>query len=64
VPGVMGRLNTVFSTRNLNVAAESLQTDGELGYVMVDAEGPPSLCGEVLGALCAIEGTIRARVLG
>ena len=64
VPGVLGRLNTVFSTRNLNVAAQSLQTDGELGYVMVDAEGPPAGCSEVLGALCAIEGTIRARVLG
>ncbi|MGI4940372.1 MAG: phosphoglycerate dehydrogenase [Janthinobacterium lividum] len=64
VPGVLGRLNAVFSERNLNVSAQSLQTDGELGYVMIDAEGEPSLCGEVLGALCAIEGTIRARVLG
>ena len=63
VPGVLGRLNAVFSERNLNVSAQSLQTDGELGYVMIDAEGEPALCGEVLGALCAIEGTIRARVL-
>ena len=63
VPGVLGRLNAVFSARNLNVSAQSLQTDGELGYVMIDAEGPPSTCGEVLGALCAIDGTIRARVL-
>ena len=63
VPGVLGRLNAIFSERNLNVSAQSLQTDGELGYVMIDAEGEPSLCGEVLGALCAIEGTIRARVL-
>ncbi|HEY0206263.1 MAG TPA: phosphoglycerate dehydrogenase [Acetobacteraceae bacterium] len=63
VPGVLGRLNAVFSERNLNVSAQSLQTDGELGYVMIDAEGEPSLCGEVLGALCAIDGTIRARVL-
>ena len=63
VPGVLGRLNAIFSQRNLNVSSQSLQTDGELGYVVIDAAGPAEGCTEVLGALCAIEGTIRARVL-
>ena len=60
VPGVLGRINAVFSSRGLNVAAQSLQTDGEVGYVIVDAE--PGGVG-ILDELCGIEGTIRARTL-
>ncbi len=63
VPGVLGKLNQVFSARNLNVSSQLLHTDGELGYVMIDAGCPLDACKEVLGALCAIDGTIRARVL-
>jgi D-3-phosphoglycerate dehydrogenase len=63
VPGVLGRLNTVFSARGLNVSAQLLQTDGDLGYVMIDADSRERDQGEILDALCAIDGTIRARVL-
>ena len=52
------------SSRGLNVHAQSLQTDGELGYVVVDADSLPGERSEVLNALCAIEGTVRARVVG
>ncbi len=64
VPGVLGKLNAVFSSRGLNVHAQSLQTDGQLGYVVVDADSPPGQQSEILNALCAIEGTVRARVVG
>ena len=64
VPGVLGKLNAVFSSRGLNVHAQSLQTDGQLGYVVVDADSPPGQQSEILDALCAIEGTVRARVVG
>ena len=64
VPGVLGKLNAVFSSRGLNVHAQSLQTDGELGYVIVDADSLSGQRDEVLDALCAIEGTVRARVVG
>ena len=64
VPGVLGKLNAVFSTRGLNVHAQSLQTDGQLGYVVVDADSPPGQQTEILDALCAIEGTVRARFVG
>ena len=64
VPGVLGKLNAVFSSRGLNVHAQSLQTDGQLGYVVVDADSPPGQKAEILDALCAIEGTVRARVVG
>ena len=59
VPGVLGRLNAVFSSRGLNVHAQSLQTDGKVGYVLVDAESQPGQLGDILGALCDIEGTIQ-----
>jgi D-3-phosphoglycerate dehydrogenase len=62
VPGLLRRVNDVFSARGLNIAAEYLQTDGDLGYVVVEAEGeaPEET---VLAELRAIEGTIRARLL-
>jgi len=63
VPGVLGHINAVFSDRHLNVSSQLLQTDGELGYVMVDADRCPEGQGAVLAALCAIDGTIRARAL-
>ncbi len=63
VPGVLGRLNAVFSDRGLNVSSQQLQTDGELGYVMVDTERQADSQEGILNALCAIGGTIRARAL-
>ena len=63
VPGVLGSINAVFSRRGLNVSAQQLQTDGELGYVLVDVDRRPDDHAAVLAALCAIDGTIRARAL-
>ncbi|HEX2136261.1 MAG TPA: phosphoglycerate dehydrogenase [Microvirga sp.] len=63
VPGMLGRLNEVFSRRGLNIAAQYLQTDAEIGYVVVDAEGRPELSREILRELRALDGTIRARLL-
>ena len=63
VPGLMGRVNQVFSSRGINIAAQYLQTDGEIGYVVVDAEVPPDASAAVLQELRAIDGTIRARLL-
>ncbi len=61
VPGILGRVNAVFSDRGLNVAAQYLQTDGELGYVVVEVEGAPDPA--VLAELSALDGTLRARSL-
>ena len=63
VPGVLGQINAVFSQRELNVSSQLLQTDGELGYVLVDVDRRPELRAATLAALCAVDGTIRARVL-
>ena len=63
VPGVLGQINAVFSQIGLNVSAQVLQTDGELGYVMVDVERRPTGRSATLAALCDVDGTIRARAL-
>ena len=62
VPGLLFRVIDAFSKRGQNIAAQFLQTAGELGYVVIDAEGPGDE-DSVLGDLRKIEGTIRARVL-
>ena len=61
-PGVLRGVTEVFSSRGMNITAQYLQTDGDIGYVVVDAEGDtPSSA--VLEGLRAIDGTIRARHL-
>ena len=62
VPGLLFKVNDVFSRRGQNIAAEYLQTSGDIGYVVVDAEGP-SDDESVLADLREIDGTIRARLL-
>ncbi len=62
VPGILFRVNDVFGRRGQNIAAEYLQTAGDIGYVVVDADGPAE-DESVLEDLRQIEGTIRARLL-
>jgi D-3-phosphoglycerate dehydrogenase len=62
VPGMMRRLSQVFESRNLNISAQYLQTDAEIGYVVVDVDGDVDET-EVMADLTALDGTIRARFL-
>ena len=62
VPGMLGRVNAVFSGRRLNIAGQTLQTDGELGYVVIETETEQG-CDGVLSELEGLEGTIRARLI-
>ncbi len=61
VPGIMGAINSVFSENELNVAAQFLQTNDAIGYVVIDVDAEYS--DMALSKLAAIEGTIRSRVL-
>jgi D-3-phosphoglycerate dehydrogenase len=61
VPGIMGEINKVFSDNKLNVAAQFLQTNEAIGYVVIDIEAEYSDL--ALARLANIEGTIRSRVL-
>jgi D-3-phosphoglycerate dehydrogenase len=53
----------VFSSRDANVTGQYLQTDGEIGYVVVEADVRAGSSKDVLEEMRAIEGTIRARLL-
>ena len=61
-PGILAAINDIFRAHRLNIASQVLQTDAEVGYVVVDAEEVPDP-GAVLADLRALPGTIRARLL-
>ncbi|MDO9442336.1 MAG: phosphoglycerate dehydrogenase [Beijerinckiaceae bacterium] len=63
VPGMLNRLNQVFSRHGVNIAAQYLQTSGDVGYVVVEADGCGGDAEAVLEEMKACEGTIRARLL-
>ena len=63
VPGTLGRVVEVFSRRSLNIAAQYLQTDGEIGYVVIDADTPMDDGAAVLEELRALDGAVRAAAL-
>ncbi|AAU38350.1 MULTISPECIES: phosphoglycerate dehydrogenase [Basfia] len=60
-PGILNKINQVFVDENINIAAQYLQTDAKIGYVVIDVETDDST--DLLQKLKSIEGTIRARVL-
>jgi len=60
-PGFLRRLNDAAEQAGANVAAQFLQTEGDLGYAVADLEG--ELPTDFLDRVRAIDGTIRARVI-
>ena len=61
VPGVLSEINRLFSERHINIAAQYLQTRGEIGYVVIDVEAEHSEL--ALARLADVTGTLRSRVL-
>jgi D-3-phosphoglycerate dehydrogenase len=61
VPGVMAQVNDRFSRSGINVAAQYLRTNDEVGYVVMDVDVDASAV--ALDELCAVPATIRCRVL-
>ena len=62
-PGMLNKLNNLISDRGLNIGSEFLQTEGEVGYVVIEADGAGDYADDILTAMRAIPGTIRARLL-
>ncbi|MFT3792482.1 MAG: phosphoglycerate dehydrogenase [Rudaea sp.] len=62
-PGILSRLNEVFSRDNINIDAQYLQTDAKLGYVVIDVSTTAADADKLRSALAAIPGTLRTRVL-
>jgi D-3-phosphoglycerate dehydrogenase len=63
VPGMMMKLNDIFSRRSMNIASQFLQTDGEVGYVVIEADGTREDCEQVLEEIRVLDGTLRARII-
>ncbi|MGX2948648.1 phosphoglycerate dehydrogenase [Frederiksenia canicola] len=60
-PGILNKINQVFVDLNVNIAAQFLQTDPQIGYVVIDVESEHT--DEALKRLKEIDGTIKSRVL-
>lgn len=61
VPGVLAQINERFSRAGINIAAQYLQTNNEIGYVVIDVDATASQV--ALDELSAVDGTIRCRIL-
>ena len=61
VPGVLAHVNERLSAAGINIAAQYLSTNEEIGYVVIDVDSAASHSS--LGELCAVPATIRCRIL-
>ena len=63
VPGMLRRLNEIFVQRDINIIAQYLETDREVGYVVLDADLTGHDSHGLLDDIRALDGTIRARLV-
>ena len=63
VPGVLSRINEIFSKQGVNIDGQFLRTDAKLGYVVIDVTAPEAQSDELKDALSEIPGTLRTRIL-
>jgi len=61
VPGVLSEINSIFSETGINISSQYLQTNEEVGYVVMDIDVQYSEL--ALARLNEVNGTIRTRVL-
>jgi D-3-phosphoglycerate dehydrogenase len=63
-PGVLSAINRIFSEDQINVAAQYLQTNPRIGYVVIDIESDePEETLSLKRRLDEVPGTIRTRVI-
>ncbi|MGX9424672.1 MULTISPECIES: phosphoglycerate dehydrogenase [Bradyrhizobium] len=63
VPGVLRQVNDAVSRHGINILAQYLQTDPEVGYVVLETDVVGGEGEGLLADLRAVDGTIRVRVL-
>ena len=61
VPGVLSHINSILSDNHINIAAQYLQTNEAVGYVVIDIDAASSDL--ALDKLAQVPGTLRSRVL-
>lgn len=57
VPGVLAKVNTIYSSHGVNVETQQLSTRGTVGYAVTDIDAP--MTDELLGELESLPETIR-----
>ncbi|HEY3740489.1 MAG TPA: phosphoglycerate dehydrogenase [Bryobacteraceae bacterium] len=63
-PGVLSAVNAVFSSRNINIVGQYLQTNPRIGYVVIDIDtGEREEALLLKRLLDEVAGTIRTRIL-
>lgn len=60
-PGILSQITNILAENKVNIAAQYLQTKGDIGYVVTDIDKNSSDI--ALEKMLGIEGTIRARIL-
>jgi D-3-phosphoglycerate dehydrogenase / 2-oxoglutarate reductase len=61
VPGVLSEINTQLSENKINILAQYLKTNEEIGYVVLDVD--KQLSAQALGLLKEVKATIKVRML-
>ena len=61
VPGVLSEINTTLSSHNINILAQYLKTNDEIGYVVLDID--KKLSNQALQLLKEVKQTIKTRLL-
>ena len=60
-PGVLSAVNHLFAEHGINIAAQTLITKGEIGYLVMDVAHSDSQV--ALEQLKSVAGTIRSRII-
>jgi D-3-phosphoglycerate dehydrogenase len=61
VPGVLGEINSRLSSHGINIVGQYLNTNSEIGYVILDVES--KLSKEAFALLKDVPGTVKARMV-
>ncbi len=61
IPGVLGEINSLLSSHNINILGQYLKTNENIGYVVLDVDS--ALSREAAGLLKNAKGTIKSRLL-
>jgi D-3-phosphoglycerate dehydrogenase len=61
IPGILGQINSRLSKRGLNITGQFLNTNPEIGYVILDVDSRISQ--EAFEIVKGIKGTVKARIV-
>jgi D-3-phosphoglycerate dehydrogenase len=63
IPGMLSAINSCMASKNINIVGQYLNTNQEVGYVVLDIKSDIDTTDDLQDVLSDIEGTIRTRVL-